>query len=424
MWRQTFFHDLIQILSKGKNKTDGAVQNSMIFASRYLHSSDTMLAHRKQSVGFISESRALVSHAAILLKGYGIAAVGGVTGLIDHLEKEDQLIVDGTNGLVIVHPSEATVRKYRRIQRQMAVSTGKTDIINCVAADGTQILLKANIENPDQVELMFAYGLDGIGLFRTEFLISSEGRIPTEEEQYEIYRSIIKKAQGRFVVIRTFDIGGDKTMGLLTRCTGRNPALGLRGIRRHLTQNTGEFRAQLRAILRATGNAKVGILIPMVSTVEDIIEVKKHWEAVKTELRGNQVTFSSQVVLGSMIEIPAAAAAVKEILSQVAFISLGANDLLQYFMAADRDNESVIHYLDSSRSSFLWLMRHIIDQAKEVGREKDVTVCGEVASDPRVFPHLIKMGFRSFSVPPVAAASFRNTCRNLHLNPDIGKFSS
>lgn len=406
-------HNLIGMLSNGTSKTDRQKEkDDQAFISRHLHSSDVMLAQRSRSSGFASESLAMVSHAAILLKGFGIPSVGGVKCLMKHAKEGDRIIVDGSNGIVIVRPSSVTVDKFR-MQKD---AHEKRNVTGCLTADGTKIMLKANIENPQQVELMFDHNLDGIGLFRTEFMISADGQVPTEEEQYNAYRSVIDSARGRFVTIRTFDIGADKSMGLLSRCTGQNPALGLRGIRRHLTQNQDEFCTQMRAIFRAAKGARVGILIPMVTTVEDIIETKRYWNVVMEQLDKDGLAYSKDVVLGAMIEIPAAAVLISEILSEVSFISLGTNDLMQYFMAADRDNENVIHYQDATSPAFLWLMEHIIKQARNMGREADVTVCGEVASDMRALPHLLHMGYRSFSVSPVSATFFRSTCAEFYVD--------
>jgi phosphotransferase system enzyme I (PtsI) len=322
--------------------------------------------------------------------------------------------VDGTNGTVTLRPTSATIERFQ-LREEIGEFPGKTEVMDCISADGTRIVLKANIEHAEQVKLMLVHGLEGIGLFRTEFLVSANGRIPTEEAQYRAYRSVIEKADGRVVTIRTFDIGGDKPMGLAPRSTGRNPALGLRGIRRHLAESPDELRTQLRAILRAAVGAPVGILIPMVTTVVDIIEAKRHWIAVRQALDREGVAYSTDAALGAMIETPAAAISVGDILSEVSFISLGTNDLLQYFMAADRDNESVLHYQDATNPAFLWLMSHIIQQAREVGRDADVTVCGEVASDVQVFPHLVRLGYRSFSISPVSAVPFRSVCARSNL---------
>ena len=402
-------HNLMGVLSGGKIKGDRRVEKGRVFASRHLHSSDAMLANRSGSVGFASESRALVSHAAILLKGFGIPCVAGIKGLTDHLREGDSLLVDGTNGVVIVRPIPATLADYRS-RKKTVEHFEKTTPSPCIASDGARIVLKANIENPEQVALMIAHGLDGVGLFRTEFMISAEGGVPAEEEQLATYRQVIEQAAGAPVVIRTFDVGGDKSMGVSDRCGGRNPSLGLRGIRRHLAARPDELQTQLRAILRAAGGADVGILIPMVTTVEDIVATKRHLDSVKEEMRETGIAYSSAVAIGAMIETPAAAALTGAILSEVDFVSVGTNDLLQYFMAADRDNESVIQYQDAANPAFLWLLEHIITEARKAGREMNVTVCGEVATDARMLPHLLKMGYRVFSIPPVSATIVRDAC--------------
>lgn len=411
--------NLLGVLSGGKSKGDRQPDKGRVFVSRHLHSSDAMLARRSRSAGFASESHALVSHAAILLKGFGIPSVGGIEGLTDRAQEGDRLIVDGTNGVIIVRPYFTTLEKYRA-QKETAEHPETTGVEGCMTADGTRIVLKANIENPDQVGLVLAHRLEGIGLFRTEFLISAEGHIPTEEEQITAYRRVIEKSAGVPVVIRTYDIGGDKSMGLSDRCTGRNPALGLRGIRRHLMDRPEELRTQLRAILRAALGANVGILIPMVTTLDDVTAAKDHLVNVSKELCRAGVPYSREIDFGAMIETPAAAATVHDILGQVDFVSVGTNDLLQYFMAADRDNERVAQYNDAASPAFLWLMEHVIRQAQNIGRDADVTVCGEVASDGRVLSHLLRMGYRSFSVSPVSTAIIRGVCSEFTMNAGTG----
>ena len=412
-------HNLIDVLSGNDHITEAKGRKGRVLVSRHLHSSDVVLANRSHGNGFASESSALVSHAAILLKGFGLPSVGGVGGLTDVAHDGDPIIVDGTSGLIILRPSARTVKDYQARKRLADAPSEIKAMVGCSTADGTQVALKANIENPAQIGLMLAHGLDGIGLFRTEFLVSAEGHMPTEEEQYTAYRRVIESAAGRPVTIRTFDIGGDKSMGLSYRCTGRNPSLGVRGIRRHLTDRPEELRTQLRAVLRAASGANAQILIPMVTTVDDIKGAKSHLAAVKQGLRNTGVSFNPEVALGAMIETPAAALTVCDILAEVDFVSIGTNDLLQYVMAADRDNERVIHYNDAANPAFLWLLELLIEQARKLGREADVTVCGEVASDVRVLPHLLRMGYRSFSVSPVSAASVRDVCAEFTVEDGI-----
>ena len=403
-------YNLLAVLSKSEEDVHRPRAREDVLLSSYLHASHAIMAHRGHVRGFASESKALASHAAILLKGFAIPSVGGVPGLLDVAREGDRIIIDGTSGLVIVRPSSRTEEEYEVRKRVAETSLAVEDVMPCVTRDGVEITLKANIENPDQVNLMLAHGLDGIGLFRTEFMIPPVGRIPSEDEQYAIYRRVFQEASGRFITFRTFDIGADKQMGLSLGCTGPNPALGVRGIRRHLMNDRAELRTQLRAIVRAGRNHDVGIMFPMVTTRNDITQAKRILAEVGEELRARGAEPPQKVVLGAMIEIPAAAISVQDILAEVDFISLGTNDLLQYFMAADRDNERVVQYNDATAPAFLWLLEHIIDQAAEVGREADVTVCGEIASDPRMVPHLLRLGYRSFSIAPVAATTVRDVC--------------
>ncbi len=307
-------------------------------------------------------------------------------GLKSSVKDHDKMIIDGIRGLVIIRPSA-----------------------------GTKIRLMANIENLHQVGLVLRNNREGVGLFRTEFLILTTDKVPDEEEQYEVYRKMVDVLSGKEIVVRTFDLGADKIEPGLERCTGKNPALGVRGIRRHLLHRPEELRTQLRALIRAASGSSVGILFPMITTVNDIIEVKKHLQEVKNELRDESTPFSPHVKLGAMIEIPAAAVAIQDILREVDFVSVGTNDLIQYFMAADRDNEAVLHYSDSTNAAFMHLLRFIIESAAEMGRAEDVTICGEMASDPRLVLPLINLGYRSLSISPVSAESIRDGISSIDL---------
>ena len=402
-------HNLIGTLSGTNDPLGPQARQGKVLVSRCLHSTDAFVAQRHQCCGFATESQALTSHAAILLKGFGIPAVGGIAELTATVSRNEDVIVDGTGGVVILNPSAHTLAKYEareeaeRARQPMAEAS-------CLTGSGVMITLKANIESPSQIGLMLAQGLQGVGLFRTEYLISAAGRMPTEDEQCHAYRDVVARSAGRTVVIRTFDIGGDKQMGLSERCTGSNPSLGLRGIRRHLAERPDELRTQLRAVLRASVPGRVAILIPMVTTVDDVVAARDHLDVVKDSMRASGIAFSQDVPFGVMIETPAAAASVREILDMVSFVSVGTNDLLQYFMAADRDNERVARYNDASAPAFLWLMEHIIGEARHAGREQDVTICGEVSSHAQVLPQLLRMGYRSFSIPPVSAMQVRSIC--------------
>jgi phosphotransferase system enzyme I (PtsI) len=391
-------------------------KESHVLISGNLFPSWAIEARRFRSVAFATESNALSSHAAILLKGFGIPTIGGASGLREHVVDGDEVIVDAVNGLVIVRPRPETVRKVAALKRQFELPEELLPLppIGGKTKDNTPIRLMANIDNPDQIQLVRRNRLEGVGLFRTEFSVLKSNTFPTEEEQYAIYRHVFIAA-GRRVVIRTFDIGGDKQIAGLNYCTGQNPALGVRGVRRHLLRHPEELRIQLRAILRAAVGCQVDILLPMVTTVDDIRQVKKIFEDVKEELRKEDSPCSDEVCIGAMIEVPAAAIAISEILAEVDFVNIGTNDLLQYFVAADRDNDAVLEYESFENKAFLWLLRFVVERATELGKEKNVTVCGEGASHPELVPLLLDLGFRSLSITPTSAQSVRNAIASIDL---------
>ena len=393
--------------AEARSSAGSRLAGADVLVSAHLHPSHVIVAQRYGAAGFATESKALSAHAAILLKGFGIPAVGDVSGLTKAAADGDHLVVDGMNGLVILRPPLATLKRYAAIEHEMEGAVEFGPPVECRTADHVRVRLMANMENSHQVRLALQRGLEGIGLFRTEFLVLMNDRCPDEAEQYDVYRRAIASAADRLVVIRTFDIGADKQSPSLHQGPGQNPALGVRGIRRHLLRHPQELRTQARAILRAAVGGEVGILLPMVTTVDDVREAKSHLERVKEELRSQGVAFSDDVKLGAMVEIPAAAIAVKDILAEVDFLSVGTNDLLQYSMAADRDNEDVVQYNDAENTAFLWLLEHIIGQAAAMGREDDVTVCGEIATRPDLVRRLIRLGYRSLSISPVTAKTVR-----------------
>lgn len=383
-----------------------------VLVSGHLYPSDVVLAERSGALGFATESRALSSHAALLLKGFSIPAVGALSGLKQVAQDGNVIIVDAIDGLVVLRPTPATIDEYLDRDAALEALDGTPSPDQCTTQDGTHVHLLANIENPHQVPLALQNGLEGIGLFRTEFLVLLSDTFPTEEEQYDVYHEVVDVATGKPVTIRTFDIGADKQSPILHRCTGQNPALGVRGIRRHLLHHPEEFRTQMRAILRAAEGGDVRILLPMVTTVDDVKEAKRHFETVKADLRAEHLPFREDVKFGAMIEVPAAAIETRAMLQQVDFVSVGTNDLLQYFTGADRDNEEVLHYNDAGNSAFFWLLQFIIEQARALGRENDVMMCGEMASRADLIPGLVDLGYRSFSIAPVSAPAIRDAVAN------------
>lgn len=388
-----------------------------IFFSANLRPTAVLRARRAGAVAFLTSSTAFTSHAAILLRASGMPALGDEAISSAPIEEGMPLLVDAIQGVLHVNPTEAVRREARRLRKQLedVGSLSTLPALEARTADGTRIDLWGNIDHPSQALSCLHNRLCGVGLFRTEFMVLDTGRIPSEEEQYLAYRKVIEPLKGRPVIVRSFDIGGDKITTGLHDCVGRNPALGICGIRRHLLRRPKELRAQVRAILRASQGAAVSILLPMVTHVGDVIGARAHIDVARAELEAAGVPHNPDVRVGAMVEIPSAALNVGAILSHVDFVSIGTNDLLQYLTASDRDNPDVVAYQELESSGFQTLLGHIMNQARALGREKDVYVCGEMASDPDGAKLLVRMGVTSLSVTPGSAAEVRRAIETLDL---------
>jgi phosphotransferase system enzyme I (PtsI) len=341
------------------------------------------------------------SHAAILARSMSIPTVVGLHDITRRIRNRDFLIVDGTDGEVIINPPPA-VRKeflsktekydaYRREWRKVAKWKS-------VTLDDVRFTPMANIEMPEEIHNALSYGAEGVGLFRSEFIYLQRSTLPTEEEHFAVYSKLAKDVFPRPVYIRTVDIGGDKSLPQLQIEKEPNPALGLRAIRFSLKFRE-LFRVQLRAILRASALKNVRITIPMITEVEEIGEVKLLFDEIKQELAGKKIAFDPHTPLGVMIEVPAAAALTDLLIKEVDFLSIGTNDLIQYYLAVDRSNEHVSYLYKPFHPSVLRLLRFIIEAAVREGKE--VAICGEMAADPLSAIVLLGLGLRVFSMNPI-----------------------
>lgn len=353
------------------------------------------------------------SHTAILARSLNVPAVMGVRNITKKVKIGDCLIVDGTDGEVIINPPLAMRKefsskkiKYEDYRRELK----KTAKLESKTLDGVSFFLLANIELPEEVATAFSMGAEGIGLFRSEFIYLQKSSLPSEEDHFRIYSRIAKSAHPAPVYIRTIDIGGDKNLPQLKIKKEPNPALGLRAIRFSLWDRD-LIKIQLRAILRASTLRNVRILIPMITEIEELAELKILYNEVKDDLRSKKIAFDPLVPLGAMIEVPAAAAIADLLVKEVDYLSIGTNDLIQYYLAVDRSNEFVSYLYKPFHPSILRAIKFVIETAQKEGKE--VTVCGEMAADPLSAIVLLGFGLKRFSMNPIFIPRIKNSLRSV-----------
>jgi len=382
-----------------KEKLPG--RQHVLIAHELLPSEAAIRLGRESTLGVALDMGGQTSHTAILARSMNIPAVLGLRNVTSHVREGDFVIVDGTGGEVIVNPPAAVRREYQAKKEKYDIyrrDLQKTARLKAVTLDRVRINLLANIELPEEVNMAMSLGAEGVGLFRSEFIYLRTTSLPNEEDHFAVYSRIAREAAPHPVFIRTLDIGGEKSLPQLNIEQEPNPALGLRGLRFSL-RNKPLFRIQLRAILRASVQKNVRVLIPMVTEVEEIIELKDIFEDVKAEMRGAREKFDEKIPIGVMIEVPAAAALTDLILREVDYVSIGTNDLIQYFLAVDRSNELVSYLYKPLHPGVLRLIQSVILSARKMG--KDVTVCGEMAADPLSAIVLMGFGLRTFSMNPI-----------------------
>lgn len=355
------------------------------------------------------------SHTAILARSLDIPAVVGLHNITAYVKNGDFIIVDGTDGEVLINPPLTIKKEFQSKKEkydQYRLDLRKIARQPSVTLDGVVFTPLANIELPEEVPVALSLGAEGVGLFRSEYIYLQSKTLPSEEEHFEVYFKLARKCYPRPVYIRTLDIGGEKSYSQFNLESEPNPALGLRAIRFSL-KNPEIFKLQLRAILRASSQGNVRLLFPMITELEEILLIKELLAEVKAELCRRRVRFDENIPIGVMIEVPAAAAMVEFMIKEVDFISIGTNDLIQYFLAVDRSNEYVSYLYKPLHPSVLRLLKQVIEQANEAGKE--VAVCGEMAADPLSALILLGFGLRIFSMNPIFIPRIKKALRSVEL---------
>ena len=399
---------LQQVLQGVKPVDIAALPEGSVIVAKDLTPSMTAGINPANVAGIVTEMGGRTSHSAILARALEIPAVVAVPGILGQVEDGAEMIVDGSEGVVLAAPSEEEKAEYTakrdqflKEKKELEQYIGKPT----VTRDGVEIELVANIGNPDDVEKVLQYDGEGVGLFRTEFLFMDRTAMPTEEEQFEAYKKVAIALNGRPVIIRTLDIGGDKEIPYMGLQKDENPFLGYRAIRFCLDRKDDVYRPQLRALLRASAFGQIKIMIPMVTCIEEIREAKALIEEIKKELDEKGIAYNKEIKVGIMVETAAASLMADVFAKEVDFFSIGTNDLTQYTMSVDRGNEKVSYLYSTFNPAVLRSIRNIIKCGREAGIM--VGMCGEAASDPMMIPLLLAFGLNEFSMSSSAILKAR-----------------
>ena len=409
---------LVNNLEGGKREFLASINKPSLLVAHNLYPSDTINLQENQVIGFCTDVGGKTSHTALLAQSLNLPAVVGLSTASKDVKNGDTLIIDGENGLLVINPDRYTLANYRKIQREIKKTDALLKTINhlpVITQDGRGVKLYVNYDprtdNKENKRLI----TDGLGLLRTEFLYMNTPTPPTEDDQYRMYLAVLKRLDMRPTAIRLADLGADKMpdFPLDEFDKDANPFMGCRGIRLFL-KNPELLYTQLRAIVRTACEvpAQVKIMIPMVSTVEEVRHVRKAFNEVLKELESKGKKPLNRVALGAMIEVPAAAIALDGMIGELDFISIGTNDLIQYLIAVDRVNQEVAHMYDPCHPAVARTINQIIQTAHK--RNKRVCICGEIAADSRMLPVLLGLGVDALSVTPRMYLRVKNNIRNLN----------
>ncbi|MDR0137045.1 phosphoenolpyruvate--protein phosphotransferase [Metabacillus idriensis] len=389
------------------------ISEEVIIVAEDLTPSDTAQLNRQYVLGFTTDIGGRTSHSAIMARSMEIPAVVGTKTATSDIKNGDIVIVDGIDGDVIVNPSEDVIAGFEKKKAQYEVQKAEwAKLVNeeTVTKDGQHVELAANIGTPDDVRGVLENGGEAVGLYRTEFLYMGRDQLPTEDEQFEAYKAVLERMEGKPVVVRTLDIGGDKELPYLNLPKEMNPFLGFRAIRLCLEEQE-IFRTQLRALLRASTFGNLKIMFPMIAVVDEFRQAKAILLEEKAKLVSEGADVSENIEIGMMVEIPSTAVLADQFAKDVDFFSIGTNDLIQYTMAADRMNERVSYLYQPYNPAILRLVTLVIEAAHKEG--KWVGMCGEMAGDPLAIPVLLGLGLDEFSMSATSILPARSLIKNL-----------
>lgn len=393
--------------------TPASISEEVVILAEDLTPSDTAQLNRKFVKGFATDIGGRTSHSAIMSRSMEIPAVVGTKTITEKVENGVMIIIDGLDGQVIIDPTQDEIATYEEKQKQYQNQKEEwAKLVNekTISSDKVQVELAANIGTPADIKGVLENGAEGVGLYRTEFLYMGRDQLPTEEEQYNAYKEVLGKMEGKPVVIRTLDIGGDKELPYLNLPKELNPFLGFRAIRLCLEEQD-MFRTQLRALLRASTFGNLKIMFPMIATLEEFRSAKSILSEEKEKLVKEGTRVSESIEVGIMVEIPSTAVMADTFAKEVDFFSIGTNDLIQYTMAADRMNEQVSYLYQPYSPAILRLVKMVIDAAHKEG--KWTGMCGEMAGDPIAIPILLGLGLDEFSMSATSVLPARSQIRGL-----------
>lgn len=406
-----------RVLNKIINKAELDLSNlpeNTILVGKDLSTSDTAKLNLKAVAGIIIENGSENSHVSIMARTHEIPAIVGAKGALDNIENDVYIAINGATGEIFVDPSQEEVENLTKIQQELKDEKGNLSKFKnkkSITKDGYKTEVVANIGTPKDMEKVLENGAEGVGLFRSEFLYMDSDSMPTEDEQFEAYKEVLEKSEGKRVIVRTLDIGGDKDLKYLNLDKEDNPFLGYRAIRICLREPE-IFKVQLRALYRASIYGKLAIMLPMISSIDEIRAAKEIINEVKEELKSKNIKFDKNVKVGIMIEIPSAAIMAEELAKECDFFSIGTNDLIQYTVAVERGNEKISDLYTKFHPAVIRLIKRAIDGAHK--SKIFCGMCGEAAADERYIPLLVGLGLDEFSMNPTKILNSRKMIRSLN----------